>query len=90
MSGGAAASTADVSNTLQLLGQQLTDSGHPLQAIKCYVALLNQSLMPPDEAAALLKLGHLLMEHTHNVQEAKQHLQKAVCFRPLAMSIAVL
>lgn len=90
MSGGAAASTADVSNTLQLLGQQLTDSGHPLQAIKCYVALLNQSLMPTDEAAALLKLGHLLMEHTHNVQEAKQHLQKAVCFRPLAMSIAVL
>lgn len=90
MSGGAAASKAEVENTLQLLGQQLTDSGHPLQAIKCYVALLSQSLMPTDEAATLLKLGQLLMEHTHNVQEAKQHLQKVVCPRPLAVSILVL
>jgi hypothetical protein len=47
--------------------------------------MLSQSMLPSDEAATRLRLGQLLMEHTLNVQDAKQHLQKAVCsYDPLA------
>jgi hypothetical protein len=79
------ASAAEVVSTLQLLASRLAADGHPLQAIKCYVAMLSQSMLPSDEAATRLRLGQLLMEHTLNVQDAKQHLQKAVCsYDPLA------
>lgn len=71
------ASAAEVADTLQQLASRLAD-GHPMQAIKCYVAVLSQSMLPSDEAAARLRLGQLLMQHTLNVQDAKQHLQKAV------------
>lgn len=77
-SAAAGASAAEVVSTLQLLASRLAADGHPLQAIKCYVAILSQSMLPSDEAAARLRLGQLLMEHTLNLQDAKQHLQKAV------------
>jgi hypothetical protein len=75
---GAAVSVAEVADTLQQLASRLAADGHPMQAIKCYVAMLSQSMLPSDEAAARLRLGQLLMQHTLNVQDAKQHLQKAV------------
>lgn len=50
-----------------------------MQAIKCCVALLQQqSMLPSDEAAVRLNLARLLLAHTLNVADAKQHLQKAV------------
>lgn len=78
MSSAAGASAAEVVHTLQVLASHLSADGHPLQAIKCYVAMMSQSMLPSDEAAARLRLGQLLMEHTLNVQDAKQQLQKAV------------
>lgn len=71
-------SAAELYSSLQLLAARLTAQGHPLEAIKCYVAMLSQSLLPSDEAAARLRLGQLLLEHTLNVQDARLNLQKAV------------
>lgn len=73
------ASAAEVADTLHQLASRLAVDGHPMQAIKCYVAMLSQSMLPSDEAAARLRLGQLLMQHTLNMQDAKQHLQQAVC-----------
>lgn len=75
---GSAVSAGELTGTLQALAARMAAEGHPLQAIKCYVAMLNQSMLPSDEAAARLQLGHLLMQHTLNASDAKQHLQKAV------------
>jgi hypothetical protein len=72
------ATAAEVQGTLQVLASRLAVDGHFLQAIKCYTAILGQSLLPADEATARLQLAQLLLEHTHNVSDAKQHLQKAV------------
>lgn len=77
-------SAADLHNCLQLLAARMSAQGHPLEAIKCYVAMLSQSMLPSDEAAVRLRLGQLMMEHTLNMQDAKVHLQKAVSRRPLA------
>lgn len=77
-------SAADLHNSLQLLAARMSAQGHPLEAIKCYVAMLSQSMLPSDEAAVRLRLGQLMMEHTLNMQDAKVHLQKAVSRRPLA------
>eukprot|EP00878_Enallax_costatus_P032574 GHUV01035809.1.p1 GENE.GHUV01035809.1~~GHUV01035809.1.p1 ORF type:complete len:211 (+),score=57.88 GHUV01035809.1:404-1036(+) len=70
-------SAADVHHCLQVLADKLTREEHHLEAIKCYTAMLNQSLMPTDEAVARLKLAQLLLEHTSNITDAKQQLQKA-------------
>jgi MAternally-affected-uncoordination protein len=72
------ATAAEVQSTLQVLASNFTADGHFLQAIKCYTAILGQSLLPADEATARVQLAQLLLEHTHNVHDAKQHLQKAV------------
>lgn len=74
----APAEPAGVVGTLQQLGARLADSGHPLQAVKCFTALLGQSLLPADEAAARLRIAQLLLDATLNAAEAKQHLHKAV------------
>lgn len=71
-------SAAEVKSALEQLAGSLAAQGHHLQAIKCYTAILGQSLLPADEAATRLKLAQLLLEHTTNVADAKQHLQKAV------------
>lgn len=71
------AAAADVHAALRELGLQLTEYS-PLEAIKCYSAMLGLSLLPDDEARARLSLGTLLLEHTHNAGDAKAHLQKAV------------
>lgn len=72
------ATAVEVQGTLQMLASRLTADGHFLQAIKCYTALLTQPLLPADEATARLQLAQLLLEHTHNLPDAKLHLQKAV------------
>ncbi|KAF6255054.1 cohesin loading factor [Scenedesmus sp. NREL 46B-D3] len=71
------ATAVEVQGTLQMLASRLTADGHFLQAIKCYTALLTQPLLPADEATARLQLAQLLLEHTHNLPDAKLHLQKA-------------
>ncbi|WIA32226.1 hypothetical protein OEZ86_003074 [Tetradesmus obliquus] len=71
------ATAAEVQGTLQVLASRLAADGHFLKAIQCYTAILGQSLLPADEATARLQLAQLLLEHTHNVSDAKQHLQKA-------------
>lgn len=71
-------SDADVHHCLQVVADRLVKEGHFLEAIKCHVATLIQSLLPADEATARLKLAQLLLEHTSNVADGKQHLQKAV------------
>lgn len=63
---------------LGLLAIQFEADGHPLQAIHCLMAMLGQRLMTDMEARARLNLGRLLMEHTCNLQDAYQHLQRAV------------
>lgn len=68
----------ELHGTLQVLASRLLADGQPLQAIKCYVAMLGQSMLPSDEAATRLTLGQMLMQHTLNAQDAKQQLQKAV------------
>lgn len=73
------ATSKEVHSTLAALAVRFTASGHSMPAIKCYVAMLGHSMLPSDEAAVRLNLARLLLEHTLNMQEAKQHLQKAVC-----------
>lgn len=71
-------STAEVQQCLRATADKLIREGHHLEAVKCYVAILNHSLMPTDEAFARLKLAQLLLEHSSNMSDAKQQLQKAV------------
>lgn len=78
------ATAAEVQGTLQVLASRLAADGHFLKAIQCYTAILGQSLLPADEATARLQLAQLLLEHTHNVSDAKQHLQKAVSTQAVA------
>lgn len=52
-----------------------------LQAIKCYETVLQAAAgrqLPAAEATLRLELASLLLAHTHNVTEARQHLEKAV------------
>ena len=51
-----------------------------VQAIECLEAALHsKSALPAAEAAIRLQLSQLLLAHTHNVHEARQHLERAVC-----------
>ena len=51
------------------------------QAIKCFEAVVQAGVgtqPPAAQAAARLALARLLLAHTHNVAEARQHLERAV------------
>lgn len=74
-------SAAEVHHNLKVMAERLTQESHYLEAVKCYTAILNQSLLPTDEATARLRLAHLLLEHTCNVADARVQLQKAVSYR---------
>jgi hypothetical protein len=65
-------------DTLQLLAAKFSLDGHPLQAMKCLEASLSLSPMPADAAQVRLRAARLLLQHTTNLAEVKQHLQKAV------------
>jgi len=47
-------------------------------AVRCLLALLTQHPPPRIEARARLELGLTLYHHTHNLLEARDHLDKAV------------
>ncbi|GBF89516.1 hypothetical protein Rsub_02088 [Raphidocelis subcapitata] len=64
-------------DALQALAARQAAEGNPLQAIKCLEACLRLSLMPADEAQTRLRAARLLLLHTSNLAEARQHLQKA-------------
>lgn len=53
---------------------------HCMQAIKCHMALCQGGAeVPVVEAESQLHLAELLLDHTHDVYEARQHLERAVC-----------
>ena len=53
------------------------EAKHPLQAIKCLEAAAGADFLPQVEAEARANLGLMLMRYTHNVREARVHLEKA-------------
>lgn len=65
--------------SLTVMARGFEEDGLPLQSIQCLMALVSTSLVPEAEVRARLHLSRLLLEHTFNAQEAKKHLQKAVC-----------
>ena len=52
------------------------------EAAQCLMAALSLAPPPRVEARARLELGLLLFHHTHNLSEAKEHLDKAVSALP--------
>jgi hypothetical protein len=71
--------TVSAFDGLQALAARQLEDGNPLQAIKCLEASLQLSPMPAEDAQVRLRVARLLLQHTSNLSEAKQHLQKAVC-----------
>lgn len=52
----------------------------PFQALKCHTALcMGGTEVPLVEARSQLSLSRLLLQHTHNAGDARQHLERAVC-----------
>lgn len=55
-----------------------------VQAIKCHTALCSGGKqLPSIEVQSQIALARLLIAHTHNVHEARQRLERAVCSLPL-------
>ena len=64
---------------LCILANGLLANGQPLQAVKCLEAICCSSApMPVAAARNRLWLAQVLLQHTQNIPEATQHLQKAV------------
>lgn len=69
------------------------------QALKCHTALcMGGKEVPIVEARSRLALAKLLLQHTHNAVDARQHLERAVCicsddlcleFRDLIMELII-
>ncbi|KAK9828312.1 hypothetical protein WJX74_008420 [Apatococcus lobatus] len=63
---------------LLLLAKGFVARGQPVLAIKCYLAICqSKHELPAVEAFAHVRLGRLLLDHSHNVLEAQQALSKA-------------
>ncbi len=65
--------------TLLHITDILQTNGNYLEAIKCLHAALASKEAPQVEVAIRVRLALLLMHHTHNLHEARQHLERAVC-----------
>eukprot|EP00798_Chlamydomonas_sp_ICE-L_P018304 gene18304-24764_t len=65
------------SEALALMAKELDGQNCPLQAIHCWQAQLGLQLLPDKEVRARMHLGRLLMQHTRNYKDARQHLQSA-------------
>ena len=64
---------------LSLLAERLAAGGQWPDAARCYEAVLaDGGALPQVEAVARLRLARLLLRHTHNVHEARQHLERTV------------
>lgn len=70
---------ATESDGLLLLATQLEAAGQWVGAAKCYEAVLHSGgQLPQAEGATRLHLARLLLQHTHNVHEARKYLDGAV------------
>mmetsp|Transcript_32135 Transcript_32135/g.91160 ORF Transcript_32135/g.91160 Transcript_32135/m.91160 type:complete len:637 (+) Transcript_32135:111-2021(+) len=70
--------TQEVGDALLLLAGQFQSEGAITSAIRCLEAIAQspQPLYPLTEGQARRQLASLLLAHTHNVGEAKKHLEK--------------
>lgn len=64
--------------TLLHIASILEDQQNHCEAIKCLVAALTSQEAPQVEVAIRVRLATLLIRHTHNLTEARQHLERAV------------
>lgn len=73
-------SAQSIGDALLLLAGQFQSEGSVTAAIQCLegVAQSPDALLPLTEARARRQLAALLLAHTHNVAEAKAHLEKSV------------
>ena len=76
---------APASVGLLLLASDLEAGGQWPGAARCYEAVLKAGgQLPQAEAQTRLRLARLLLRHTHNVHEARSHLERAVrCCRSM-------
>ena len=65
-------------DALLRLALQLRDSGCYVPAAKCLLAVCRSNALPATMATARLLLGQLLLDHTRELSEAKEHLTAAV------------
>ncbi len=65
-------------DALLRLGLQLRDSGCYAPAAKCLLAVCRSNALPATIATARLLLGQLLLDHTRELSQAKEHLTAAV------------
>ena len=73
--------TQEKVDALFFLAREFAADDCPLQAIKCYEAVCNKSLLsvlPLPEARARVQLAYLLLKYTDNVHRAKTHLETTV------------
>ena len=78
--------TAPASVGLLLLASELDAGGQWPGAARCYEAVLQAGgQLPQAEATTRLRLARLLLKHTHNVHEARDHLERAVRCDPSSM-----
>ena len=71
--------TTPASVGLLLLASELDAGGQWPSAARCYEAVLQAGgQLPQAEATTRLRLARLLLKHTHNVHEARDHLERAV------------
>jgi Cohesin loading factor len=71
--------TAPASEGVLLLAAELEAGGQWPGAARCYEAVLKVGRqLPQAEATTRLRLALLLLQHTHNVHEARDHLERAV------------
>jgi len=81
--------SAEATQVLFSLAEELDREGHPLQACKCYEAICQSYTTPTNETRARLRLAQNLLRHTHCVFEAKNHLERAHFLVKGRMSIPV-
>ena len=65
-------------DALLKLALQFSDRGCYPQAAQCLQAVAGSGALPATVATARLLLGQLLLDHTHDLGQAKEHLTAAV------------
>jgi hypothetical protein len=72
-------------DALFAMARQLEDAGAHTASARCLLAIVNSSasLSAPVAARARLALARLLIEHFHNLGDAKTQLLQAVRVDPL-------
>lgn len=65
-------------DALLKLAVQFQDRGCYPQAAHCLQAVVGSNALPATVATAHLLLGQLLLDHTHDLAQAREHLNAAV------------